>query len=285
MKKQIIAHTRSGLANRLRVISSSIYLKEQLNADLTVIWEKDEGLNADYEDIFQPNPNFTLLRNSDKYRYIIKNKSLTKKNSIIKKAVAKVNNKLAKNVGVDLVLFDGDVAKGFGDIKDRASQVDTTYIYTCDEFYDFEKGIQSFTPTKKILEKLDKASAQFDEHTIGMHIRRTDNLKSIELSPLHLYEDKLQELVSQNSNLKVYVATDDPSLKDHFKKTYPNQVIIYEKTFGRDSLEGIEDAVIELFMLSRTSEIYGSYYSSYSEMASKIGKTPLHILSLESKET
>lgn len=284
MKKQIIAHTRSGLSNRLRLISSCLYLKERLDADLLVIWEKDEGLYADYEDIFQPNPHFTLLRNADKYKYIIRNKSLTKSKSILKKAVDVVNDKLAKSAGVDLVLFDEDIAKGYIDIERRASEVNTTYIYTCDEFYSYDKGIQTFIPTPKILKKLDEASSEFDENTVGMHIRRTDSVKSIELSPLNLYEDKMSELISQNINQKVYIATDDPSIENHFKNSYPENVIIYKKTFGRDTLEGIEDAVVELFLLSRTSRIFGSYYSSYSEMASKFGQIPLHVLKLTPHE-
>ena len=39
----------------------------------------------------------------------------------------------------------------------------------------------------------------------------------------------------------------------------------------RDSLDGMKMAVAELFALSRTSKIIGSYYSSYSQIAAELG--------------
>jgi len=40
----------------------------------------------------------------------------------------------------------------------------------------------------------------------------------------------------------------------------------------RNSLQGMQDALVELYTLSRTSRIIGSMQSSYSETAAQIGR-------------
>jgi hypothetical protein len=47
---------------------------------------------------------------------------------------------------------------------------------------------------------------------------------------------------------------------------------------NRHSKEGILEAVLEIYSLSKTARIFGSYYSSYSEMAAKLGKIKLEVL-------
>src|SRR5690606_3370769 len=85
----------------------------------------------------------------------------------------------------------------------------------------------------------------------------------------------------ENATTNFFIATDDPSVEQYFKNKYPGNILAYAKTYGRDSVDGIVDALIELQLLAKTSVIFGSYWSSYSEMASRIGKIKLHILTLE----
>jgi hypothetical protein len=43
------------------------------------------------------------------------------------------------------------------------------------------------------------------------------------------------------------------------------------KELNRNSQQGITDAVVDMFCLSKTKYIYGSYWSSFSDIASVIG--------------
>lgn len=47
---------------------------------------------------------------------------------------------------------------------------------------------------------------------------------------------------------------------------------------ARQDENGIADAVVDLFILSRTQRLYGSYWSSFSEVAAQIGNIPLEIV-------
>ena len=71
---------------------------------------------------------------------------------------------------------------------------------------------------------------------------------------------------------KVYLATDDEQEKNYFVKKYGDKIIIRESRLERGSKQGIQDAVVEMFVLSATNRIYGSKTSSFGEVASKIGK-------------
>ncbi len=75
-KVKLLLKPTSGLGNRMRAISSFIYFKSLINADLEVIWIPDSGLNIPYQEIFQPNPNFKLVNPESKYNFFIRSQFL-----------------------------------------------------------------------------------------------------------------------------------------------------------------------------------------------------------------
>ena len=282
MPKQIIIQPRAGLANRMRLISSCLYLKKKFNAEMSMIWNLDSGLNARYQDLFELNQNIRLINSWSKYRLIVKHKKLISSRFKLLKTLSKAWNKLASSlIGIDHCLFDEDIKKGYAYVKAILEDNDTVFFHSCEEFIDYQEGISSFTPVPTIREKVQNYSKKFDEKTVGIHIRRTDHTSSIRNSPNNLFERKIEEYLREDPSVNFFIATDDPLIEEHFKNRYPNKILSYLKTYGRDSSQGIIDALVELQLLSKTSVIFGSYWSSYSEMASRIGKITLHILTLE----
>lgn len=282
MKKKIIVHTRSGLANRMRAISSSIFLKHKIDAEMYVIWKQDNGLKANYHDLFQNSNEFTVINDKSKYDFLMKGKSLVNsKFPIVRNASTFYNKLMSKWIGVDVIVFDEDVVLGYDHVYSKAINQNNIYIHTCGEFVDYPQGIQNFVPSEEINGILKLELSNFDDDTIGMHIRRTDNKKAIEKSPLHLYENKISEIVANNSKTKIFLATDDNSVEEQLLSKFPDNILKYNKTYGRDSFKGIQDAIVEMYLLSHTSKIYGSFYSSFSEVAAKIGNIELEVLKLD----
>lgn len=77
----------------------------------------------------------------------------------------------------------------------------------------------------------------------------------------------------------IYIATDDIMLKRDLQKEY------FPYIFGqglnniqRDSVSGMEEAYTDLLCLANAEVIYGSYWSSFSEMAATIGKRDLIVV-------
>lgn len=119
--------------------------------------------------------------------------------------------------------------------------------------------------------RIDEVVAGFSERTIGVHIRRTDNVVSIQSSPLENFTNMMNAEIKQKANTKFYVASDDDEVKESLKSKYPNRIITLMDDTDRNSLEGMKFAVLDLFCLSKTNKIIGSVGSSYSQIAAEIG--------------
>ena len=132
------------------------------------------------------------------------------------------------------------------------------------EFFDF------FKPSEAINSKMNKfiQDTGFDS-PIGMHIRRTDHITIIKESPSYLFTDKIEELLSENPHAKIFLACDDNDLKQSIVNKYGDNILTREIN-PRFSDNGIEDSVIDLFLLSKCRTIYGTR-SHFCNLAGKIG--------------
>lgn len=153
-------------------------------------------------------------------------------------------------------------------------------IESCHEWGDYYSALsRNFIPQPDILTAVDNyVEKYFTRHTIGVHIRRTDNILAIQRSPLSLFIDAMQREIDGCSDVNFYVATDDEPTKAELRKIFGNRILTLQTVNSRNSVEGMKDAVKEMWLLSRTAKIYGCYYSSYAEIASKLTNIPLVIL-------
>lgn len=279
-KKRILLKPTSGLGNRMRAISSFIYFKSLIDAELNVIWVPDAGLNIHYLEIFKPSPYFNLLRPNFTYQLITKSKTLlNNKFGLVRWLSRLYNTIVSRLIGVDCVLLDEDVKKGAEHLQKVCEGKFNILVITGNQCIDYPEGFQAFVPSSDVAAKIEAARKQFKENTIGIHIRRSDHDIAIANSPLHLFEDKIEEYLKvEGDDFAVFLATDDPEVSVYFKGKYPNAVITYPKTFGRNTKEGMMDAVLELYLLAGTKKIYGSYWSSFSGVAKRIYGTDLEIL-------
>ena len=111
-----------------------------------------------------------------------------------------------------------------------------------------------------------------------MHIRRTDHLDAIEESPLDAFITAMREKLDAEPGTNYFLATDDEQVEFLLMKLFPTKIIVHKKEFTRQSIQGIKDAVVDLYCLSATAGIYGSYFSSFSDIAARIGNIPLHVI-------
>ena len=68
------------------------------------------------------------------------------------------------------------------------------------------------------------------------------------------------------------MSTDDKNTEAEFIQLFGDRIILHnKKDISRNSKEGMIDAAIDLYNLSICEKIYGSYRSSFSDMAAEIG--------------
>jgi len=271
----IIVEPFGGLANRMRVIASGIWLKNKIEGDLVVIWSPDQSLNCPYELIFENNENFKIIRMND----YIKNVRATNQADWIETTKSGIVNKF---MGIDYCIKECDfpnlIKFGKIDILEVARKNKVIYFQTCQEFGDGQFAYKSYKPISQIQEQIGLASKLFTASTIGIHIRRTDHDRSIKNSPIALFIEKMQGEISVNANTNFFLATDDSEVEKTMFDLFGPKIMTHGKKRSRNTVKGIQDAVVDLYCLSKTSKIMGSYWSSFSTAASRISQIELEII-------
>jgi hypothetical protein len=262
----IILEPQGGLANRMRVVASGLAVVRKSNHKLAVIWNLNKELNCDFDLLFNKIPDITFIEKKEKLVFLHR----SNQTKFIKKIKAYLRNKI---LGIDYFITEGDMT----DLKFREKinkiikYKKNIFISTTQKFGHDYNEFKHFVPVNKIQCIINKQIAFFGDNTIGIHIRQTDNFVSIDNSPVELFVDKIKEEINRNVNVTFFLATDNPILEDKLIKLFGTKIIAYKKELNRNSQQGIIDAVVDMFCLSKTKYIYGSYWSSFSDIASVIG--------------
>lgn len=271
----IIIEPFGGLANRMRVIASGLWLQNKLNSELTCVWSQNMDLNAGFDLLFENIDGLNIKSKSRKYKFL----KSTKYKKNLKLYIARLINKV---IGVDYYIKEQDYLNQAWtkeiDIVPVSGKYRNVYIKTCEEFGDNYSEFQRFVPIKQLLTKINDIEMQFDSNTIGLHIRRTDNTQSIKYSPLELFIKTINLNIKKDRKVSFFLSSDDIDIENELIARYGKRIITYKKEFSRQSVVGMQDAVVDLFCLSKTTLIYGSYWSSFSDIASRIGNVKFETL-------
>lgn len=266
-----------GLGNRIRSVDSAIALAECTGKKVKVIWDANEELNCPFSELFELSDKFELKEISTNYFP----RKVNEKFSILL-------HKLSINYpfSYDSVLHESDISRLKSEHYNFCDQkhFKKIYININGRFLLPEEPYKFFKPVKSIEARVDELSKSFNSHTIGIHIRRTDNQMAIINSPLERFFELMADEKSRNEKVKFYLATDSPESEKKITDRFPGDVIMIQKELRRDKEEGIKDALIDLLCLSRTSKIIGSFWSSFSEVAAEMGKIPLIIAENKKEE-
>lgn len=260
----VIIQPSGGLCNRMRVINSSLELAKRKNTKLLVLWYCADELNAPFESLFEPVKefqviNFSSLKDLRKLWY-----QLT--------ARTKINNADIENNKTDGVLNQDF----FDSIKLPA------YIFTWEHFYQADEYFKLFKPTAELQKRIDEVIKHFTSDMVSVHIRRTDQVTSIAYSKTENFIDLMNREIAANPDVKFFLATDDKDEEALLRKTFPGRIVSNEnRTLRRDSLDGMYDALLDLYCLAACKKIIGSYYSSFTDTAAALGNIPKLIAGID----
>lgn len=264
---------RGGLCNRMNAILSAIALIEHTGGGykVDVYWERHEECGAHFDQLFQP--------------IECENLSVNRVRSI-SVAHSRKRNLYFPNF-IRRFVFDASF-HGW-DIRDKDFEAlmrgkQNVFIDSYNNFcpYVIEHSLaRYFKPTEAIESRIRETTDLFAPHTIGVHIRRTDNKDAIKDSPTEMFLQRMDEEIARDGDCKFYLATDDEQLKSLIARRYGKRIITCERVLSRSTVSGMQDAVAELYCLGRTSEILGSAQSTYSVNAATLYNIPLHVLTKE----
>ena len=273
----IVLQPIAGLCNRMRAIGSAIALSRSLGRELVVLWEANKNINCSFSEIFIPPISFTLIdinlnKNLKFYFNTITFYTIRSRLNFAKKAIDYMFKKK-----FDLVIwpeqFEDLLANNFNFLT--LDCYEKIFISSHSPFFWNREILSEFVVTENIKQKINKISSKLNQYTIGIHIRKTDYAKAIALSPTQWFINLMEKEIELCQNTNFYLSTDCPKTERIIRNAFKNRVLVQEKEFSRRTIDGIKDAVVDLYCLSKTKKIYGSYPSSFSHTAAEIGEIEL----------
>lgn len=267
-----------GLANRMKAIDAAIQLISGTDLALKIYWFRDKGLNCRFDQLFQPLdlPQVSLIEATsfDSFSY----DRPRKRNLYIPR--------FFQLFYFDDCVYEAEATERMYQHFDFRSWAinKRTYLASCVYFFPpapDARLFQFFHPVPALQQRIDEVSRTFGNRCVGVHIRRTDNLSSINESPTKLFIDRMQMMIQSDKDTCFYLASDSPEEKSKMKATFGKRILTSVTDLSRNSVQGIQDALVELYVLSKTKMILGSVKSSYSETAAQIGQIECQFMKKE----
>lgn len=273
MPGKIILLPYGGLANRMRALESACALADRLDARIVVIWT-EAGMECPIEHLFSPPPR--VIRVWDLHRKTLL--SILKRDALaaMRRAIGAhtIKEREAISLGGDLEAWRGILAKG------------PVFVCSCQRFSPSLQPYRDFAIAPALLAKAASIRAHWGVEIVGVHIRRTDNLWSIQQSPTSAFFREMDVEIARAPNTRFFVATDDPSEEASMVERYGDRILRTEKrSLDRKQLSAVEDAMVDFLLLAGTRKIIGSGASSFSEEAARFGGIELHRALAEPSET
>ena len=245
MPETLTVEVKAGMANRLRALVSAMCLAEDLSLNLHIIWSaNDPACMARFETLFD---------------------------------MTKVPNWLTVSMASSHV--NSTEVLSPEDLEVWLSKPPTP-IHSYGHFYQKDpqrwlNHLRSFKPHPSI--RIPSVSPM----TVGVHIRRGDHLKAKIYSPVKEFIHVMQQ---ESKFTKFIVATDSMTEREAIQVLFGERVTFPSTYISRMTQNGMNSAVADFIALSLCCKVYGSYASSFSELAAMYGGVPLHVIKNESSQ-
>lgn len=266
--KTLIINPIGGLANRMRAIASGVALASDLKLPCKIIWPVNSDLRSRFDRLFEDSDLLPEIKHISPLEDLLKYDDPRRKNFYL--------SRVTRAGRFALILSDNtglyQTADDYADVRRKVEEANgDVLIRSGIEYYPFQDSLYRdlFTVRPELLAAAEERIK--GDRMIGLHIRRTDNAMAILYSPLRLFIDVMDREISEDPAVKFYLASDSEDVKKELTDRYGERVVYSRRPTDRDSEEGIREAVVELTALSLCDKIYGSFWSSFSEAAARIG--------------
>lgn len=249
---------------------------------LLIYWENNQYLGCDFNDLFENN---IEQISSDEL------KNIKHKNTLITRDVIEEGWEAYDYLIIDSWKFQflpGEIPEDFAEVYSSNNGANIDF-----EFERIPEDIRkklltelfSLKPKKKIADFVDKfVNESGIKNCIGLQIRRGDNRFTVDGREKVSSDAKFINIIESLPKERFYLSTDGYDTLLLLKEKYGNKIIAYpEKEIKRREKESVINGFKAMLILSRTKRLYGSYLSTFSEMAWWYSecKIPINIVGIE----
>lgn len=274
--RNIVSIHQGGICNRIKSFSSAARIAKKYNCDYKLVWEvlddystKNHILNCEFNKIFKNNC-------SVNYESIDSENDKTYKSDRLY-----INND--DNIPELFNTFNSKCNVNF--ICEYKDNKDIDYMYMkIPEHIRNEYGLyfNLLKPIPEIESKINDFSNNFNQNTVSVHIRSWNRNAELgrrsSLFQIDKFEKEMKNRINKNQETNFYLASDSSQVINHFtdlntrpESLFYQRIITYPRTTtldnSRDFPEGIQEDLVELYLLSKNQSIIGSHFSTYTEVS------------------
>ncbi|MGM9695101.1 MAG: hypothetical protein ACI3YC_08855 [Alloprevotella sp.] len=263
----VVLTPQGGLCNRLRVLLSGLSLSRAAAVSVSVEWERDDDCRARFDELFEPldTSNFCVCRRHWWARPI------TRQNLHWPQLVRAV-------LGWEVQRANYFPAAP-EELRSLAERHRKVYVSGGSVSFPYAPSLlQELRPLPEIQARINAITREFPEEIVGVHIRRTDNTVSRAESEPEDFVKAMEEEVQKHPDVVFFLATDDLAVKKDLCRRFGGKILTLPVPTCRKSVEGIRNAIVDLWCLARTKRLIGSYWSSFTDTAAELGGIPVTIV-------
>ena len=256
-----------GLYNRLRVVLSALSLARDTHCAVSVEWGNDKECGAWFDELFEPTGGARPHIVRRRWWAAVSSQRNLHLPGLVRLLAGYTYQSCHKSPPTDDVL------------RPLIRKYRRAYLASGYQLCPYgREELARLQPLPHLRRRIAELTEGFAHYTVGVHIRRTDNTQSIAGSPTEAFRRAMEAEIARNFNVRFFLATDDEDLKRRLTQDYPDRVITQTTDVRRDTLRGMEEAVVDLWCLAATRKLLASYWSSFSDTAAELGNIPVEVV-------
>jgi hypothetical protein len=280
---RLISFPRNGLCNRLKAISSCYILSQECNRQFEIMWEPESNniCGVDIEELFEYDAEYMPHKSVDFDSKILNRRKRRKMRRVGDKVFVSHDFENTYTEWVASNKDDQDVVFVCGGDAKLPAMEQEEYDYKKQTFY-------NNLPIKyEIMQKINDFKKNFEgKRVLGVHIRGGDTLNDdiykwrrlgirkygdfLEtITHREIFESVLRTISpSLDDHDAIYVCSDEMSIVDMFTETFDNVFVYPKDEVDRNSSSGMEDALIDWWLLGECDHIFYTFGSTFGPEAS-----------------
>ena len=260
-----------GLTNRLRLLASAERIARVLDQPFALHWVRNRQCGCAFNDLFTND--ITLVGEEElpdeKRTHVYKDgkaDDYTASHLMVMNSIKRLHE--LPNIVIRSCWFVAFVDEC---VRDEESTLPEYFRKEMAEYH------MMLEPVQEVRFEVERFSASFDQHTVGVHIRRADHIDARRESPNDRFVNRLQELMNMNPATNFFLATDCVSTERYFMERFGDRIRVYPKHYERSkghglaldrgTREGMMGALVDLLLLARVRRVVGSAGSTFSRAA------------------
>ena len=238
----------------MRAVDSAMALAVHLNRSLHVVWVMNDKLNCRFDDLFSVPSGIRISH--------MKSSGRISRNLLrVRRAYYRFSGLYINQKSLEELI---QTKPGFSSF----SKYRTVFILGHIGFFPNKYPFKALFPIKRLQDKIDSYEC---DSLIGVHIRRTDNKRSIHHSPTSKFISLMRKEIERDDSIRFFLSTDSTEEETTVREEFPERIISHNKKgVDRKNPGHVQDALIDLYCLSNCKKLIGSYWSSFSDTASRI---------------